>query len=183
LSESISGQTRTPPHLKWLLNERAMLLGEVQRRESRIQRLTAEAGDLNVRIAALDSAMALFDARVDPQAGGSVRATSERYEGRGGLLRFLMAQLCEASPQGVDTVTLTLRAASLFAVEISSMKDRNVYRDTVGWTLRHLRTTGVIENGYVFRGGHRPSTWRMKSQLSLTSLTAQVEAANESPHA
>lgn len=52
------------PHLKWLLNERAMLLGEVQRRESRIRWLTTEAPDLNGRIAALDSAMALFDSRV-----------------------------------------------------------------------------------------------------------------------
>lgn len=85
-----------PPHLKWLINERAMLLGEVQQREIRIQRLSAEVEQARGKIAALDTAMALFDSRVNPGAGGVINGIAEKYGGRGGLQRFLLAQVAAA---------------------------------------------------------------------------------------
>jgi hypothetical protein len=179
---STSGQTRTPPHFKWLLNERAMLVGEVRRRETRIQRLSCEAAHLHGRISALDSAMALFDARVDPRAGGTVNAIGDRYGGQGGLTRFLLAQVTQAGAQGTDTVTLTVRAAACFGIVLDSIADRNTYRDTISWTLRDLRRKGIIENGVVSRGGHTPSTWRLKCQTSLQDLVAKAKTIEGSGH-
>lgn len=160
-----------------------MLVGEVQRRETRITRLTAEAEHLRSNIAALDVAMALFDSRLDPRAGGAVKGFAGKYGDRGGLQRFLLAQVAAAGAQGVDTVTLTIQAASRFFVVIDSVQDRNTYRDTVSWTLRDLRRRGVLENGFVSRGGHTPSTWRMKSQSSLEALVAKAKGIHELGHA
>ena len=160
-----------------------MLLGEVQRRETRIACLTAEAQSLRSKIAALDAAMALFDSRVDPRAGGTVKGFSEKYGGRGGLQRFLLAQVAAAGAQGTDTVTLTIQAAARFGVVIGSIKERNTYRDTVSWTLRDLRRKGIVENGVVSRGGHTPSTWRMKSQPGLQDLAARAKGIHELGHA
>ena len=157
-------------------------MGEVQRREVRINRLTSEAERLQTRIAALDSAMALFDSRVDPQAGGTVKAIGDRYEGRGGLRRFLLAQVADAGAQGIDTVTLTIRAASRFGIVIDSMKDRNTYRDTIGWALRDFRRKGTMENATTSRGGHTASTWRLKRQTSIHELAVKALTLNSSSH-
>lgn len=174
MPESLSGQTRTPPHLKWLLNERAMLAGELQWRQSVVKALLTEIGDLRTRIEALDSAMALFDDRVDPAAAGTVRATKERYGSRGGLRRFLLEDLQQAGTGGRDTATLTIRAAAKFQVPIHTTEDRRRYMDAILWTLRDLRSKGEVEKAYVSKGGRSSSIWCLARTTSLDDLRKQA---------
>ena len=153
-----------------------MLCGEVSRREVHIGRLTAEVRQFEQKIASLDAAMALFEPRLNPEAAGIVRGTRERYGKRGGLAQFILEQVKEAGDAGVDTVTLTVRAAAKFGVHIAAREDLSRYRDSITWILRNLRRKGTIENKTVSRGGHTPSTWRMKRTTSLQALAAQAKA-------
>ena len=144
-----------------------MLAGEVQRRQERIAALQAELDQYSQKIAALDSAIALTDDRVNPEALGAVKATSERYGGWGGLTEFLEAEIRAAGYGGIDSVQLTLRAACKFSIPLEALQERSRYRDTVTWALRALRKKGVIENSYVSRGGHKPSVWRERTDDGL----------------
>ena len=141
-----------------------MLAGEVLRRQERISALQTEVGQFSQKIAALDSAMALADTRVNPAALGAVKATAERYGGWGGLTQFLEAEVRAAGITGIDTVQLTLRAACKFSIPLDALQDRSRYSDTLTWTLRALRKKGVIENSCVSRGGHTPSVWRTRQK-------------------
>lgn len=150
-----------------------MLAGEIQRRQESIDRLTAEQAGLQKKVAAFDQALALCDDRVDPLAAGIVRATAERYGGRGALIGFVRDQVLGAGDAGVDTVSVCLRAIARFAVPVESKDDVHRYRDNVSWCLRQLTRQDVIEVLFHSRGGHVPSVWRRKSAVTLADLAAQ----------
>lgn len=158
-----------------------MLAGEVLRRQERISALQTEVDQFSQKIAALDSAMALADTRVNPAALGTVTATAERYGGWGGLTEFLESEIRTAGNAGIDTIQLTLRAACRFSIPLVALRDRSRYSDTITWTLRALRKKGVIENSLVSRGGHTPSVWRLKHELAsfdeLLNQSADIKGA------
>jgi hypothetical protein len=141
-----------------------MLAGEAQRRQERIAALQLELDQYNQKIAALDSAMALTDDQVNPEALGAVKATSERYGGWGGLTQFLEAEVQAAGVAGIDTVQLTLRAACKFSIPLESSGDLRRYGYTVRYALRELRSKRVIENLEFRTGGHKPSTWKSRGK-------------------
>ena len=149
-----------------------MLCGEVLRREKRVQQLTTELSELRGQVKALDTAMALFEPRLDPGAGGVVHATTVRYGSHGGLTRFLLTQVQEAGPTGVDATQLAIRAASKFGVDIASWQDLRTYQQTVGWALRALKKRRLVEVVLPIRRGPYPLTWRVPSQITLEDMTA-----------
>ena len=100
--------TRTPPDIKWLLNERAALVGVVvsatakqeqlkqkrnklEKQMESIERALARAAVARMRaqasIDALDATMALVNAQLNPCAAGTVQAWAGKYGARGGLHR------------------------------------------------------------------------------------------------
>jgi len=110
--------SRIPPPLKWLLNERAMLCGELDRRQRSVQALQAEMITLQVRVSALDQTMALFSPTLNPAAAGAVRAHANKYGSFGGLTASVREQLQSSGKNGVDTVTLMDRAALRFSIDL-----------------------------------------------------------------
>ncbi len=161
-----------------------MLAGEVQRRQERISALQLEVEQYFEKITALDSAMALTDDRINPEALGAVKATAERYGGWGGLTQFLDAEIRAAGPTGIDSNQLTLRAACKFAIPLDGSKDFGRYKDTVGWILRMLRKRRVIESVYASRGGHKPAIWRQREKHdSFEELLGQRDAIESAKNA
>ncbi|MGH6639164.1 MAG: hypothetical protein ACREBY_11270 [Polaromonas sp.] len=167
--------TRTPPHFKWLLNERAMLAGEAQRINRQIQALQGLLPPLTEKLLALDSAMALFDARVRPDAAGVVLA-HDKYGERGALIKRVEFEIRAAGASGVDTLTLANRIAVYFGFAFETKKEFTKFcQDTVGSTVRDLKNKGSIEALFASRGGHVPSVWRAKKALSVLDLRGAVE--------
>lgn len=175
MTSSPSGQSRTPPHLKWLLNERAMLRGEVARRDEAIQRLRDERELLCERIRALDSTMGMFAPQLDPEAGGTVRAIAGRYGPRGGLSAFVLNQVLAAGPVGIDSKTIRERAGVHFKVPFDTASQQQRFKDTVGWTLRDLFQRKLVEVASDSRGGHRPKVWRGASGVAFADLLADKD--------
>lgn len=177
-----------------------MLAGEVQRRQERadalrreleqhqqriatlecsLSELQHEMEGFATRIAALDSAISMVDVRVNPSALGSVKATSERYGGRGLLIQYLESEVRAAGTEGVDTVQLTRRAASTFGIPIEHPVDLRLYSHTIRSTLRDLRIKGLIENDYVSQKDRKPSIWRVRTDAGLFDELLQQRAAIE----
>jgi hypothetical protein len=178
VTPSPTDQVHTAPHLKWLLNERAMLCGEVALRQRTIDALQAEQGRFTQRIRALDEVMAMFSPQLNPGAAGVVRAIKGKYGPRGGLLAFVLEQLWEAGALGVDTRALTERAAVKFGVALDSPAARKRFKDTMLWTLRYQLDKGVIEVVHDSRGGHVPKVWRIAQVSGFQALLAEKEAVD-----
>jgi len=102
--------TRTPPDLKWLLNERAALAGEIEKASLRhatlvhtqarlekqlagvmtaIERARVDKKRSQASLDALDATMGLVNIQVNPCAAGTVMAWAGKYGMRGGLRDYI----------------------------------------------------------------------------------------------
>lgn len=152
-----------------------MLCGEVARRERDIRALLEERSAMKRRIQALDTTMEMFAPRLDPAAGGTVRAITGKYERHGGLSDFLKTQLQSAGRAGVDTVTLLERAVVRFGVDLNPPGARKRFKDTLLWTLRNLERSRLAEVAVDSRGGRRPKVWRCAKPTRFQDVLNQRE--------
>ncbi len=148
-----------------------MLAGEIHTRERSIARYQAELVDLRDKVAALDRTLALTDARVNPAAGGVVRATTGRYKGRGSLIAFVRDAVLASGSQGIDTTSLARLVISEFEIPAETGVDVQRYKqNSLKSALRKLSRQGDIELAPRAPGGRTPGVWRPKQGSSLADL-------------
>ncbi len=171
----LTASQRTPPDLKWLLNERAALAGAQERSRERLeffnrrlarveavaQRLqrmaAAEEQEARARaelLASFDTTISLAHPAADPQAAGVVRAWAGRYGERGGLKSYLMERLQTQScsqnglgePAAGQSMTALIDAVIQdFELYIATPAERISLRMSVRTSLRNLRSDGLAE--------------------------------------
>ncbi len=182
-------RTRTPAHLKWLLNERAAVAGALRSlavREAELQGLLgAIAREREIRereLAALTHAVAYFEREraARPPGVAPVRAHQGRYGERGGLGEFLLGLLRASAPQALDTVALTERIVERFGVAFAMARERERFiANSVRPALRRLQAKGLVEP--LGTTGPRAGArwWRMKAgELTLQELAATASATS-----
>ncbi len=182
-------RTRTPAHLKWLLNERAAVAGALRGlavREAELQALLgAVAREREMRereLAALTRAVAYFEHECAPRQLGvaPVRAHQGRYGERGGLGEFLLEALRASAPQALDTVVLTERIVERFGVAFATARERERFiANSVRPALRRLQAKGLVEPLGRVRAGagwwqvsRRPMTLRALRDNAQSNLDA-----------
>lgn len=191
-------RTRTPSDIKWLLNERAALAGEVrnldkhihtsqallvqlatqtQLHQARLSSCQQQRQPLMVKMAALDSTLAQFDPRVNPAAAGTVNAWAGRYGVRGGQKKFLVDTLKAAAPGMVSTTELVTATIARFGLAIVTKVNRNRLRTDLVIVCRKLRAGGLVEQFPAAQVGGT-AYWRWKSDApTLADLHAQISSA------
>lgn len=197
-----SGQTRTPPDVKWMLNERAALAGEVSKAEATQAGLTAKQVRLQQQLAkvqflrersqcaqsraqasidALDVTIALAHSRVEPTAGGVVEAWAGKYGKRGGLGEFIAQSLRESAPAPLTTTILMNLAAQHFGVTFPLAKDRRSFNKSVSSSLFWLLKRGLAEPLHDRKEGSH-GVWRWKAQTpTLHALQLRAKPEGTSP--
>ncbi len=179
--------TRSPPDLKWLLNERAALAGEVSKAEvtqaglqvkqARLEQHLAKVQSLLARsqcaqsraqasIDALDVTIALAYAQVEPTVGGVIEAWAGKYGKRGGLGEFIAQSLRTAAPAPLTTSVMMELAAHRFGIMFPLAKDRRSFNKSVNSSLYWLRKRGLAEPLHSRKLGSH-GVWRWKAQLPI----------------
>ena len=180
-------QTRTPPHIKWLLNERAALAGELERIQSAIPQLESRQAKLikqlqkctqhlesrrqrqpeaAARIEALERTILMFDDRVAPTAGGVIHAWADRYGKRGAQIDFVVSCLKQAGSGTLSTTELTNRAVAKFGLIFEFPIDRRSFGQRIASICRNLRNEGRIEQIKGLRKSDMGS-WRWGKRLPV----------------
>lgn len=182
-------RTRTPTHLKWLLNERAAVAGALRglaAREAELQGLLDTVARERERrereLLALTRAVAYFERERAPRPLGvtPVRAHQGRYGERGGLGELLLGALRASAPQALDTVVLTERIVERFGVVFATARGRERFiANSVRPALRRLQAKGLVEPLGRVRAGAGAGWWRMASaELTLQELAATASATS-----
>lgn len=169
--------TKTPPTEKWLLNERAVVAGELQTIDAELERLTARKVYLSSLLVSLDEVYCLVTPAVAAVQGLVVHGHA-RYGGRGNCIAWLREVLRAAYPQAVDTAALTLAAEKAFGlVHVTHEQRRKFRNNSLRTALRKLLAQGEAERLHDFRGvPHRAGVWRwVPSHPKYAELVAQVE--------
>lgn len=186
---------RTPPDLKWLLNERASVHGAIQAKEDRRSKLEAKQlklehqlevvqrdcqrtavaiERLNANLQALETSVALVYREVNPSCAGSVKAWAGRYGERGALTAFVKGTLQASAP---DTLTMTVLmdlAAMHFGQAFSVPSERRSFRKSVRSALHVLHLKGLVEPLHGGTGSEH-GQWRWKAPFSsLEALRTQA---------
>jgi len=191
-------QSRTPPDLKWLLNERAALVGKATKAQAKKDVLTVRREKLErqvanaaaaieaaqrskeqclASIAALDAIMEMVDTKVNVGAGGKVNAWAGRYGPRGGLIAFISRVLEKAAPQPLTTTVLVDLAARQFGVTFNTPDERRSFRKSVCSALTGLHKRELIAPLHS-RGQGSHGLWRWGQPLpSLAEMAAASEEA------
>jgi hypothetical protein len=186
---------RTPPDLKWLLNERASVHGAIQAQEERRSKLEAKQlklehqleivqrdcqrtavaiERLKANLQALDTSVTLVHQEVNPSCAGSVQAWAGRYGERGALTAFVKGALQSSAPGALTMTVLLDLAARHFGQAFSVPSERRSFRKSVRSALHALHLKGQVEPLHEGTGSEH-GQWRWKAPFS--SLEAlQVKA-------
>lgn len=187
---------KTPPDLKWLLNERASILGALESQEERRLRLEAKQQKLEhqlqivqrdsqrtevtirrlkTNLQALDAAISMVHSKANPECLGAVQAWAGRYGERGALTAFVKATLQTCAPDMLTMTVLMDMAAAQFGQTFTVPAERRSFRKSVRSALHSLHQKGDIEplhSGECSEHGQ----WRWKPPFSsLDELREQAQ--------
>ena len=173
--------TRTPPEQKWLLNERAVVTGELQALEDELGRLLARKAHLVNLLAALENVYSQVAPAV-PEAPVLAVHGHTRYGGRGNCIKWVRKVLQEAYPAALDTAALTLAAEEAFGLVHATPAQRGKFRNnSLRTALRTLLAQGEAERLHDYKGvPHRAGVWRwVPPEPTYADVVAQAEHARE----
>lgn len=189
------GRTRTPPDLKWLLNERAALAGEISKAFTRRNTLEARIAKTQrqliehtrvleganralatsqASLQALDATLQRAYSAVHPGAAGVVHAWAGKYGKRGGLTDFLLKTLQDAAPTPVTTTVSINLAIKHFGLVINTPRERTLFRHAVRSAFRELVKKGIVEALHEshLRGS---GIWRIKPSTPFADMAAKAQ--------
>lgn len=193
-------RTRTPPAIKWLLNERAALAGAQQSTQDAIPRLQHQVElalanlaraehELAVaekalelgskKLQALDSTLAQVNSAVDPHAGGVIKAWQGKYGERGALTKLLLELLQSAAPSPMALHQIVDHVELHFGIHHAIPESRKKLRYSIRTCLRQLQAkTGEVEP---FRPtqSHPSGYWVYKELAALGKLRELADKVNE----
>lgn len=187
---------KTPSDLKWLLNERASILGALQSQEERRLRLEAKQqklehqlqivqrdslrtgvaiGRLKTNLQALDVAIGMVHSNANPECLGAVQAWAGRYGERGALTAFVKTTLQTCAPEMLTMTVLMDMAAAQFGQTFTLPAERRSFRKSVRSSLHSLHQKGCIEPLHSGEGSEH-GQWRWKPPFSsLDELREQAQ--------
>ncbi|QKD43250.1 hypothetical protein HF896_06335 [Alicycliphilus denitrificans] len=192
---------KTPPHIKWLLNERAMLQGVLRkmtnRRTAYQKRFEAAQAALEKRratfltahlaseeallrkIQALTLTLDSMAPEVSPDAVGPVNAWAGKYGQRGALTAFLKERLQEAYPNSLTVPEICLAVQQKFGLVTSTTFERKNLRETIRTRLRECRAQGLVETLHIPHSGTRASIWRWRRESTTFEMLRRQEAQRD----
>lgn len=190
---------RTPPDLKWLLAERAALLGRLGKQHVHTLALQADVAQAELAaeaarellrqhldrqreserlVEALARTVALAHPLVDASELGPVNAWTGQFGQRGALIRFLRQAIEAAGPAGCTTSQLLKEVQDAFGLCIGNLDEWQALRGTVRGRLRELRDQHrAITSTRAGPGLTAPAVWRSSQGTSMDALRALAAAA------
>lgn len=189
-------RSRTPPDLKFLLNEQARLRGDLSAASKRKAVLLERAARYSTKLAnaqaeltklqaheavsaanleALQQTVQLLHAAVDPEAGGTVHAWAGKYGERGAMKAFVREYLRSVAPLAVGTSDVTRAVAKHFGLELVTPHDRWRQNQTMRTTLREVHAReGCIERIETWQGRLCQPKWRWKAATTMADIQRAV---------
>lgn len=168
--------TKTRPDIKWLINETAMLRGELERIDQAMARLVALRE-------AIERSRAACQRTLEYQAGRTVPGlptvrAHRQYGRRGDLQQFLADTLRDVAPAQLNTAQLAEKALVRFGLAMSCPAELYDFKmNTVGRALRRLLALGLIERlTTTHRVARALGTWRWKAPVSTLAQLEQLVA-------
>ena len=171
---------RTPPGLKWALNQRAALAGRAEKLGVKVQHFQSKLDAVQAEVEALDITISAMSSRVRPDALGTINAWQGRYGERGALKAFLEQQLRAAGKVGATTPELARAAQDTFGLVFETAVDWAAFRRcSVGNQLNQWKKRGLVRVNYQAGPTGKTARWRWAEDgPTLADLALAAKAAS-----
>ncbi len=177
-------RTRTPSHVKWLLNEHAALAGREDQIAQRITALQAELVHIRTHKAALRTSARLFaeiDAEADLAEVGKLTPRKGRYGKEGALQAFIFKVLERAFPASVTSAVMCDLVIEKFELGPLSSPERTRFSSaTVRSQLHRFKRQGLVTVEVTKSPGRSPdAAWRWRNPTPTLAELAGLEAGRK----
>lgn len=172
---------RTPPSLKWLIDKRARLLGEINKLEKSQDKNVEDAKKrvvdaenslehakqeltyaetsvpkiieiLRRDLQAVDNTLGLHDIQINPDIIPPINTPdAERYSDHGAMTRAIFERLKLAGGQSVSTFELTDHVAVAIGFKLSD-NNYQEFRKKISWRLKNLCAKGKVQRLHQVKG-------------------------------
>lgn len=180
---------RTPSTLRWFIEQRARLAGELLRLDELAKRIAEERAARAGELASIEHGMRIFDASADPSTIPAVRSWEGRYGKRGNLKESLQHVLEAAYPDPVTTTDAALQVCSMLKLDFETLSEYRRWVDnSVLKQLKRFASEGVADRLHDPEARGEVGRWRWVvsekpslAQLREAAAASGVElAANDS---
>ncbi|MBX9872424.1 MAG: hypothetical protein K2X75_10535 [Burkholderiaceae bacterium] len=171
-------RTNTPPAIKWLANEIAVMKGELDRIDAEVAHLAGRRAQVQAVLNALENVSAQVAVPNLSDVVPIVNAHNARYGGRGQFRAWLKASLQAVAPAPLDTATLASMADLAFGLAFETKQARARFiRNTLSRALRAMLDAGEVERLHDYRGmAYRAGIWRWKGSSASTLVELATRA-------
>jgi hypothetical protein len=159
---------RLPSSLKWLIDRRGRIDGEIKKIEASLaecRRLAEDLDRLKDLLASVDQTLSLHDIRIDPIYIPTIRSHEVRVnlqygELTRGILLFLRLNQGQAVTTSEITSFIALRYAELNTESISFAQ----LKSSVRYRLKSICRTGTIQRHHTHHTGRRDGEWSLADE-------------------
>ena len=148
--------TKIPSSLKWLIDKRGRVAGEIKKIEAALAKCQSLATDLEKLKNLLDSVdqtLTLHEIRVDPDNIPTIRSKDVRINlPHGELTRSVLLCLKLNKPHPVSTVRIASFIADRHASLQEEQTDFSRLQDSIRYCLRALKRKGIVTPHHIKKG-------------------------------
>ncbi len=175
---------KTPSALKWLAEKRARAAHDVEHLQSLAEDVQRRLDVVRLDLAALDRAIHLYDANIDPEKIGTVQGWKGKYGSRGALKDAILRALAANGRDWVstDVIELAVTVELGLSFALPALRKR-WYSNTFTKQLRRLASQGIVVRLHeATLQGHPCETgyWRLAGGATPTLADLQEQARQKS---
>ena len=173
-------RTVTRPDIKWLLVERATILGDIAKLQKSRSQVEAALDARRDVLSALDKVIEITDKRIAAAAAGTIRSFAKEYQTRGALKKFVVDAIVAASP-GIETRTITVQAAIHFGLVFKVKAEfEQFHKNSVQPQVTRLAKQRLIEIAMRLDTVGFPALWCWSGKAKTFANLLEADRAAES---
>lgn len=139
-----TGLERTPSSMAWLIRQRSILRGKLEKLKALQATLPESIQSLETDLASLDAVIPLHEVKVDPTVIRGRRPHRPAIADYGVVNRTLLQRLREANGSPLYTNELAMEVARVIGLEATQQQMTDLM-DRVGRRLRSLAEKGMVK--------------------------------------
>ncbi|KAF0206369.1 MAG: hypothetical protein FD173_219 [Gallionellaceae bacterium] len=162
--------TRIPPSLKWLINKRARLQGDIAKAEKELTELIKlkqrDIQSLRNNLASVDNTIRLHEIRIDPTLIRPIRGpTNSRFFAHGGLTNLVLSCVSKAHPHPISTTDIAISIAESVSIDLQG-EDFSALRTSVRHRMKQICSSGWVDRTHATKT-FQEGSWQLSPKAIL----------------
>ena len=146
-----TGLLRTPSSMAWLIKQRASTVGDIERKNRRINTLRSQRDELTALLKHIDGVIRQHEVELDPERVEPRPPKRQTHGAYGDMGRFVMDCLRKANGQPTSTTHLAIGYIEHLKMEVTMLLLKDI-RKRMHWRMKDMARDGKVEPQHIIDG-------------------------------